>query len=276
MNRLPIDKRIQIIKLLVEGNSLRATARIVDVAFNTVLRYSVRIGKACLKFHSETVIQVRSKRVECDEIWSFVHTKDKNVEEYKYGVGSVWTWVGFDSDTKLVISWFAGERTIEAAKFFMNDLWCRLRTRVQLSTDGLTHYLEAVKDTFGGRVDFGQLVKQYTKDGLNKQGKPDKRERYAGAIRKQIEGNIPLSEICTSYIERQNLTMRTNIRRFTRETNAFSKKMDNHCYAIALHYVYYNFVRVHSSIRVTPAMESGLTKRLMSFEDLARLEDLYI
>jgi IS1 family transposase len=275
MNRLSIEKRVKIINLLVEGCSMRACSRLVDVSKNTVAKLLVEVGQACLKFHSDTVIQIRSKRVQCDEIWSFVYSKQKNTKEDKYGVGNVWTWVAIDSDTKLVISWFAGERDEQSAKFFMNDLWCRLRTRVQLSTDGLSHYREAVADTFGGKVDFAQLVKQYSNNSKNLDGKIDKRMKYIGAQRIVVSGAPEKQYISTSYIERQNLTMRMHMRRFTRKTNAFSKKMENHCYAIALHFVYYNFVKIHSALRVTPAMEAGLTKKLMKIEDIVNLVDNY-
>lgn len=275
MNKLSLEKRAKIINLLVEGNSLRACSRLVDVSLNTVTKLLVDVGKACLKFHSETVVQVRSERVQCDEIWSFVYSKEKNVKEDKYGVGNVWTWVAIDSDTKLVISFFAGQRDLQSAKFFMNDLWCRLRTRVQLSTDGLPAYVEAVADTFGGKVDFAQLVKQYSNESISDNGKRDRRLKYIGAERTTISGNPDRQYISTSYIERQNLSMRMGMRRFTRKTNAFSKKIENHCYAIALYFVHYNFVRIHKSIRVTPAMEAGLTKRVMKIEDIVNLTENY-
>lgn len=276
MNRLSLDKRARIIQLLVEGNSLRACSRIVDVSINTVTKLLVDVGIACLRFHSKTVVQIRCKRVQCDEIWSFVYSKEKNTDTDKYGVGNVWTWIAIDPDSKLVISWFAGERDEQAAKFFMNDLWCRLRTRVQLSTDGLVHYKEAVANTFGSKVDFAQLVKQYSNRSVDKEGKLDKRTKYTGAERIVIEGNPDKRYISTSHIERQNLTMRMHMRRFTRKTNAFSKKMDNHCYAIALHFVYYNFVRIHKTLRVTPAMEAKLIDRPLTFEDVALLVDKFL
>ncbi len=184
MNRLSLDKRVKIVQLLTEGNSLRACSRIVDVSINTVSKLLVDVGMACLKFHSQTAVQVRCKRVQCDEIWSFVYSKEKNTTTNKYGVGNVWTWVGMDPDSKFVISWFAGERDDKAAKFFMNDLWCRLRTRVQLTTDGYHAYKDAVSDTFGRHVDFAQLVKQYSTNSVDKNGKVDKREKYIGAERR--------------------------------------------------------------------------------------------
>jgi IS1 family transposase len=274
MNNLSIEKRCKIIQLLVEGNSLRGISRITDVSINTVTKLLENVGRACLKFHSETVVQLRSSRVEVDEMHSFINTRDKNVKEEKFGMGSVWTWVGIDADTRLIISWFVGKRDQQSANFFMNDLWCRLRTRVQLTSDGYKGYQEAVAGTFGSKVDFAQLVKQYSNDSINKEGKKDKRMLYIGADRQVISGNPDKTKISTSYVERSNLTMRMSVRRLARKTNAFSKKYDNHCYAIALHFVYYNFVRIHKSLRVTPAMEAGLIKRFMTFEDIVNLVPL--
>lgn len=271
MNKLPIEKRCKIIQLLVEGNSLRGISRITDTSINTVTKLLEDVGKACLKFHSQTVVQLRSSRVEVDEMHSFINTRDKNVKEEKFGLGSVWTWVAIDADSRLIVSWFVGKRDQQSANFFMNDLWCRLRTKVQLTADGYKAYQEAVADTFGSKVDFAQLVKQYSNDSINKEGKKDKRMLYIGADRQIITGNPDKTKISTSYVERQNLTMRMSVRRLARKTNAFSKKYDNHCYAIALHFVYYNFVRIHKSLRVTPAMEAGLIKRSMSFEDVVNL-----
>lgn len=262
MNRLSLEKRAHILQLICEGNSLRSCSRIADASITTVAKLAVDVGKACLKFHSQTVVQVKSQRVQCDEIWSFVYSKEKNTTVDKYGVGNVWTWVGIDSDTKLVISWFVGERTEEAARFFMNDLWCRLRNRVQLTTDGYAPYREVVADTFGGKIDFAQLVKQY-----------NDREHYTGSEKRIIDGSPDKKYISTSYVERQNLTMRMSMRRFTRKTNAFSKKIENHCYAVALYFVYYNFVRVHKSLRVTPAMEAKVSDKPMTYMELAMLQD---
>lgn len=275
MNELSLEKKIQIIHHLVEGNSCRATARLAGVNVNTVLRYLEIIGYACLKFHSKTVVQIRCERVQCDEQHAFIHTRDKNLKSKEPGKGSVWTWIGFDPDSKLIISWYAGDRDDYSAKFFMNDLWCRLRTRVQLSTDGLAAYREAVADTFGSRVDFGQQVKQYNKDSVNKDGKVDKRELYTGSIKTAIVGNPNPKYISTALIERQNLTVRMSNRRFTRKTNAHSKKYENHCYALALHFTYYNFVRIHQTLRVTPAMRAGLTKKFMKLDELVKLADEY-
>jgi IS1 family transposase len=269
MNQLSVEKRASILQLLVEGNSLRSTSRIADVSINTVTKLLISVGEACLKFHSETVVKLQCKRVECDEIWSFVYTKEKNTPSKSEGVGNVWTWVAIDPDTKLVISWFAGQRDMKSAKFFMNDVWCRIRSRCQISTDGLSLYTEAVADTFGGKVDFAQLVKIFS--GKADNGDTEREGKYEGAEKRVFAGNPDLDTVSTTSVERQNLTMRMSIRRFGRRTNAFSKKLENHCYAIALHFVYSNFVKRHSSIRVAPAMAAGLTKKFMTLEDMVNL-----
>jgi IS1 family transposase len=273
MNKLPLEKRVQIVNLLVEGSSLRAITRITGCSINTVTKLLVDVGKACEKFHDEKVKNVTAKRVQCDETWSFVYAKKKNVPEEKLGqAGDVWTWVGIDSDTKLAISYFVGNRDFESANIFMQDLASRIKNRVQLTTDGLKAYLEAVEGAFGNDIDFGQLNKIYAT--LNRE---DSR-RYSpaectGAIKKQITGNPDPKHISTSHVERQNLTMRMSMRRFTRLTNGFSKKIENHCYAIALHFVYYNFCRIHKTLRVTPAMEAGLTNDIMEIADIVKLTD---
>ena len=272
MNRLSLEKRTQIIGLLVEGNSLRATSRLADVSFNTVLKLLPQIGAACQKYHDEYVRNVASKHVQCDEIWSFVYGKDKNLPRDlrgKYGIGSVWTWTAIDADSKLAISWLVGNRDAEYAKIFMEDVASRLKNRVQLTTDGLKAYLDAVDQTFGIDVDFAQLVKTY---GKSLEGE----HRYSpaectGAYKQAITGDPKMKHVSTSYVERANLTMRMNMRRFTRLTNAFSKKVENHAHAVALHFMYYNFVRIHKTLRVTPAMQAGISKKLWSIEDLAKL-----
>lgn len=271
MNNLPLEKKVQIIHLLVEGNSLRSTSRITGASINTVTKLLIDVGKACQKFHEETIINVTSKKVQCDEIWSFVYAKQKNLPEEKEGEGGdVWTWVGIDADTKLVLSWLVGDRNALNAKIFIEDVALRLANRVQLTTDGLKLYLEAVENAFTGQIDFAQLVKIYGGDSSYDE------KRYSpavctGTIKIRIVGKPKEEDISTSYIERQNLTMRMSMRRFTRLTNAFSKKIENHCYAIALHFVYYNFCRIHKTLRVTPAMEAGLTKDIMEIEDIIKL-----
>jgi IS1 family transposase len=272
MNRLTLEKRTQIIGLLVEGNSLRGTSRLADVSINTVTKLLVDIGAACQKYHDEHVQGIKSKRVQCDEIWSFVYGKDRNLPEHlrgKFGVGSIWTWVALDAESKLAISWLVGNRDAAYAYTFMQDVAARLKDRVQLTTDGLKVYLEAVEGAFGTEIDYAQLVKLY---GPSIEGE----HRYSpaectGTQRQTITGNPKVKHISTSFVERQNLTMRMNMRRFTRLTNAFSKKVENHAHAIALHFMYYNYVRIHKTLRVTPAMAAGLTQRLWSIEDLARL-----
>ena len=268
MNRLPISKQVQIINLLVEGNSLRATSRIADVSINTVTKLLVSVGEACIKFHNEKVVNVKTRRIQCDEIWSFVYAKQKNLPEDKAG-GDVWTWVGIDADTKLVVSWLIGLRDAETARVFIDDLASRISNRIQLTTDGLRSYLEAVEQSFANDIDFAQLHKLYG-------GDPEAEKRYSpaeciGTRKVRVTGNPDKDHISTSYVERQNLTMRMGMRRFTRLTNGFSKKIDNHCYAIALHFVYYNFCRIHKTLRVTPAMEAGLTEDIMEIEDIIKL-----
>jgi len=272
MNNLPLNKKVQIINLLVEGNSLRSASRIVGCSINAVTKLLVDVGRACQQFHNETVVSVTSKQVQCDEIWSFVYTKQKNLpkEMENYG-GDVWTWVGIDSETKLVISWLIGGRDGETAKIFMDDIAYRLKNRVQLTTDGLKAYLEATENAFGNNIDFAQLIKLYGGDGGNSNEKRYSPVECTGTIKNIIKGNPEEKHISTSHIERQNLTMRMSMRRFTRLTNAFSKKIENHCYAIALHFVYYNFCRIHKTLRVTPAMEAGLTRDIFEIEDIVKL-----
>ncbi|GJM27580.1 MAG: transposase [Cyclobacteriaceae bacterium] len=273
MNRLSIEKRTQIINLLVEGNSLRITSRITGTSINTVYKLLVDVGKACMEFHDSHVIEVPSKKIQCDEIWSFCYAKEKNVPSELKGTGragDVWTWTAIDSDTKLIVSWYVGSRDAYSANVFMKDVASRVANRVQLTTDGLNAYLEAVWDAFDGFVDYAQLVKIY--------GESDTEKRYSpaeciGTKKRTVVGNPDKKDVITSYVERQNLTMRMHMRRFTRLTNGFSKKIENHCYAFALHFVYYNWVKTHKTLRVTPAMEAGLTKNFMDIEDMVKLSD---
>lgn len=275
MNKLTRGKRVQIIKALVEGNSLRATARMCDVAFNTVLKLLPEIGKACADYQDVAFRNLPCKRIQCDEIWSFCYAKEKNLPEElrgKQGFGSVWTWVALDPDTKLVPSWLVGDRSADTACTFMNDLAARLARRVQLTTDGYKAYLVAVDDAFGGMpIDYAMLVKIYNEpygEGSEKRYSPGE---CCGAVKQDVKGDPDPNHISTSHVERQNLTMRMSMRRFTRLTNAFSKKVENHACAIALHYMHYNFCRIHKSLRVTPAMEAGVTDHVWSVEELAGL-----
>jgi len=272
MNKLSLEKRIQIVGLLVEGNSLRAISRLSGASINTVTKLLVDLGTACQKYHDEHVRNIPTKRVQCDEIWSFIYAKDKNLPDElrgQYGLGSIWTWVGMDADSKLVISYLVGNRDADYAQIFMDDVASRLKNRVQLTTDGLKAYLEAVEMSFKGNVDYAQLVKLY---GKSIEGE----HRYSpaectGTQKNRMRGFPDKKHISTSFVERQNLTMRMNMRRFTRLTNGFSKKIENHAHAIALHFMYYNFVRIHKTLRVTPAMEAGITKKLWSIENLVKL-----
>jgi len=271
MNKLDTPKRAQIINLLVEGNSMRATSRIADVSINTVVKLLIDTGLACEKFHHETVRNLNCKRIQADEIWSFVYAKAKNVPIEKKGeAGDVWTWTAIDPDSKLIVSWFVGDHSQATAKMFIRDLSERLSDRVQISTDGNFRYTDAIDEVFGVNVDYGMVVKTYGADPAGEKGK------YSPAIctsstKSSVLGNPDYDHISTSHVERQNLTMRMHMRRFTRLTNGFSKKIDNHLCAIALHFVYYNFVKVHKTLRVTPAMEAGLTKKPMTIEEIVGL-----
>jgi IS1 family transposase len=276
MNKLPLSKRVQIINLLVEGSSLRAASRIADVSINTVTKLLIEVGKACEQFHNEKVMFVETKRIQCDEIWSFVYSKQKNVPEgMEESAGDVWTWTCIDADSKLMISWFVGNRDAECAHLFMNDVATRIKGKPgQITTDGLHEYQSAVLDAFGSQVDFAQLVKQYSNFGS--QGNTEKKYSPAevtGTKKNIVFGQPAREHISTSYVERANLTMRMHMRRFTRLTNGFSKKIENHAYAVALHFVYYNFVKQHKTLRITPAMAAGLTKRFMSIEDIVKLTE---
>ena len=273
MNQLSTEKRAAVVAALVEGNSIRATVRMTGVAKNTVVKLLLDLGEACAKFHNETVRNVRSRRVQCDEIWSFVYAKAKNVTatiaEKHADAGDVWTWTAIDADSKLIVSWFLGTRDGGAAYTFMMDVASRLRNRVQLTTDGHTAYLGAVEDAFGTDIDYAMLQKIYGAD-------PQAETRYSpaqciGTRVSTITGDPNPKHISTSYVERQNLTMRMSMRRFTRLTNAFSKKVENHAAAIALYFVYYNFGRVHQTLRVTPAMQAGLTEHVWTISELVGL-----
>jgi IS1 family transposase len=275
MNKLPIAKRVQILNMLVEGSSMRSISRVADVSINTVTKLMVDAGHVCDAFHNEKVRGVKASKVQCDEIWAFTYAKAKNVETAKSapeGAGDTWTWTGIDADTKLIISWLVGNRDADYANAFMNDVASRLTTRVQLTTDGLKSYLEAVEGAFGADVDFAQLVKMYGASPDSSKGRYSPAE-CTGIKKNVIEGSPDKKHISTSYIERQNLTMRMSMRRFTRLTNAFSKKIENHGHALALYFVFYNWIRIHKTLRVTPAMAAGLTDRLWSWEDIIALID---
>ncbi len=273
MNRLSITKRAHILNLLVEGNSLRAASRIADVSINTVYKLAIDAGEACSAYQDQAFRNLPCKRVQLDEIWSFVYAKQRNVMLAKAApetAGDVWTWVAICADTKLVPSWRVGDRSGATAIEFVCDLSCRLANRVQVTSDGHRAYLEAVEAGFGADVDYAQLIKLYGEV-------PHPAGRYSPAQINGTEtyccaGNPDPDHISTtSYVERQNLTMRMSMRRFTRLTNAFSKKVENHAHSISLHYMHYNFVRIHKTLRVTPAMAAGVTEKLWSIEDVAAL-----
>jgi len=272
MNKLDNAKRAAVVAALVEGNSIRSTVRMTGVAKNIVAKLLVELGAACAEYLNAALVNLKSERIQCDEIWSFVYAKEKNVTTEMAQTriaGDVWTWVAIDADSKLVCSWMVGRRDPAAAQEFIRDLAARLANRVQLTTDGLKLYLTAVAENFGEEIDYAMLVKVYGND-------PEGEKRYSPAVctgcKKESQiGSPDAKHISTSYIERQNLTMRMQMRRFTRLTNAFSKKLENHVAAIALHYMHYNFVRIHQTLRVTPAMAAGLTNLLWSIEDLLSL-----
>jgi IS1 family transposase len=276
MNRLDTKERARILGCLVEGNSIRATCRMTGAAKGTVTKLLADVGAACKRYHHEHVRNVRSRRVQCDEIWSFCYSKEKNVpEDFKgvFGYGDVWTWTAICADTKLIVSYHIGDREISEALKLMDDLRSRLAHRVQLTTDGHKAYLVAVNEAFGGDIDYAQLHKIYDEP----KGKGNERRYSAaeccGTKRKKISGNPVKGDISTSFVERQNLTMRMGMRRFTRLTNAFSKKVENLGHAVALHFLHYNFARIHQTLRVTPAMEAGLTDHVWSLDEIAALTE---
>jgi len=274
MNKLPLEKRVQILSMLCEGASMRAVSRVVDVSINTVTKLLVDAGLACARFHDEAVRGVKAKRVQCDEIWSFCYAKAKNVPTAKAapeGAGDVWTWTALDSDSKLIVSYLIGGRDSEYALAFMDDLRSRLANRVQLTTDGHRAYLNAVEEAFGDDIDYAQLVKLYGEA-------PEAQKRYSPAecigIRKdRITGNPDRAHVSTSHVERSNLSMRMHMRRFTRLTNAHSKKFEHHCHMVALYTVWYNYARINKAVRMAPAMAARISDRLWTMADIVGLID---
>lgn len=251
---------------------MRSISRVVDVSINTVTKLLVDAGEACLALHDEKVRNVTASRIQCDEIWSFCHAKQKNVATAKAapeGAGDVWTWTAIDADTKLMVAYFVGDRGAESAMWLMDDLRGRFANRVQLTTDGHKAYLEAVEGAFGGDVDYAQLVKLYGPT-ISSPGRYSPAE-CIGARKTPIEGRPDKAHISTSHVERMNLSIRMQNRRFTRLTNAFSKKLDNHIHALALYFAFYNFVRIHKTLKVSPAMAAGVTDKLWSMEDIVAL-----
>lgn len=256
---------------------MRSTSRLAKVSINTVTKLLVNAGEACAKYHDETVRDVNANRVQCDEIWSFCYAKGKNVKTAKAapeGAGDVWTWTAIDSDSKMILAYEIGDRSSTTAIEFMDDLRSRLSNRVQLTTDGHKAYLEAVEGAFGGDVDYAQLIKMYG----NPTGNKGHEKKYSpaectGIKKRTVEGNPDKAHISTSYVERANLSMRMGMRRFTRLTNGFSKKLENHLHMLSLYFVHYNFVRIHKTLKVTPAMEAGVSNELHDMEWIVGLID---
>lgn len=260
MNQLPLHRQVAIASCLVEGASVRSTARITNTSKNTVLKLLRRLGKACLEYQEEHIRDLKCTRMQCDEIWAYVFAKD-STKSNNEDAGSIWTWVALCPDCKLAPCWYVGERGIHAAEVFMRDLASRIPGRVQISTDAHGPYAGAVEAAFGARADYGRLNKE--KLGRKSKEKVVKKEKVLGKPNEK--------DISTSYCERHNLNMRMNIRRFTRKTNAFSKKVENHKFAISLHFMHYNFVRIHGTLKVTPAMEAGVTNKIWSLADIVNL-----
>ena len=273
MNRLSIDRRVRVVAALVEGNGINATARMTGVSKPTILKLLADLGTACALYQDRTLRNLASRRIQCDEIWQFCYAKQKNVPTAKNApdvAGDVWTWVALDADTKLVPSWLVAGRDIGSAYTFMHDLADRLTSRVQLTTDGYRVYLEAVESAFYTGIDYAMLHKIY--------GTSDHERTYSpapclGINVKTISGHPDPKHVSTSYVERQNLTMRMSMKRFARLSNGFSKKIENHAHAVALHYMHYNFVRIHNTLRTTPAQAAGVTDRLWEIADIVSLLD---
>jgi IS1 family transposase len=272
MNQLNSSRRAQVVAALVEGVSINATCRLTGVAKHTVLKLLKDLGCAAAAFHDAHVRGLRVRRLQCDEIWAFVYGKDKNLtlEQVQAGAGSVWTWTAIDADTKLIVSYMLGDRGAATAQSFMRDVAGRIANRIQLTTDGHRVYADAVEDAFGADIDYAMLVKIYGASNEN----PESRYSPASCIGCRtgvLAGDPDPDHISTSFVERSNLSMRMGMRRFTRLTNGFSKKVENHGHMVALYFMHYNFCRVHKTLRVTPAMEAGLTDHVWGIEELIAL-----
>jgi IS1 family transposase len=272
INRLDAARREQVIRCLVEGNSIRSTIRMTDIAKNTIANLLVEVGTACARFQDKHLRDLDCKRIQCDELWSFIYTKQKNVTPKiaeERIAGDAWTWTAIDTDTKLVPCWFIGKRDAGCATEFVQDLASRLNHRVQLTTDGLKVYLNAIEDEFGTPIDYAILHKIYSAD------RPDA-ARYSpatciGIEKKRAIGSPDPAHVSTSYVERANLTMRMSMRRYTRLTKAFSKKIENHAAAVGLYFMWYNFGRIHQTLKMTPAMKAGIAARPWTVEEILAL-----
>ena len=273
MNKLSSEERARILHLLCEGNSIRSITRLTGASKNTLIKLLLDAGKACAAYHDENVRDVKAKRVQVDEIWSFTYAKQKNVAAAKAapdGAGDTWTWTALDADSKMILSYFVGGRDGECAMWFVDDLRARLANRVQLTSDGHKAYLEAVEGAFGDDIDYAVLHKVYGASPESDKGRYSPAD-CIGTQKHRITGRPNPDHVSTSYVERQNLTIRMHMRRFTRLTNGFSKKVENHAYAVALHMMYYNFVRIHSKLRMSPAMAAGVSDRLWEIGDIVAL-----
>ena len=272
MNKLPRDKRIQILNLLVEGSSMRAASRIADVSINTVTKLLVDAGMACAAYQDKTLRNLTCRRLQLDEIWAFCYSKQKNVPENKRGsAGDIWTWTAIDAETKLIPSWYLGSRDGETALAFLTDLASRLKGRTQITTDGNNAYVNTVEEAFGPDADYAMLVKIYGEPAGTTGERKYSPAECTGTRKTAIAGNPDPKHVSTSYVERANLTMRMHMRRFTRLTNAFSKKVENHAHAVALHFMFYNFCRIHKSLRITPAMAAGVSDHVWSLDEVVDL-----
>ncbi|SRR5260221_4177043 len=277
MNKLTAEKKIAVVAALVEGCSIRSTARLTGVAKSTILRLLEEVGTACAEYQNFAIRNIKAQRVQVDEIWAFVGCKQKNVTQEianERVAGDVWTWVALDSDSKLAISWLVGQRDAGCATEFIQDLANRLATRVQLTSDGHKVYLNAVIDAFADDIDYAMLIKHFGND-------PEAQKRYSpaqcnGCEKKLVLGTPDPLYISTSHVERQNLTMRMNMRRFTRLTNAFSKKVENHMHSVSLFYMHYNFVRVHQTLKTTPAIAAGVSRKAWTIADIVALTDAHL
>lgn len=273
MNKLPLEKRAQILGMMVEGMSIRAIARLTGASKNTIVKLLVDAGQACSEYQDRTLRNLKSKRLQLDEIWSFVGMKERNVPDTRKGtgVGDIWTWTAIDADSKLIASWMVGDRSGDTARVFVCDLAKRLANRVQITTDGHRAYIEAVEAGFGAAVDYAMLVKIYGQA-------PEGQRRYSppqiiGTETECCTGNPDPKHISTSYAERSNLSIRMGLRRFTRLTNAFSKKVENHVYALSIYFMHYNFCRIHQTLRTSPAQAAGVTSKLWELTDIVRMVD---
>lgn len=277
MNVLTTKDRANILTLLVEGMAINAVSQATGVSKNTILKLLVHVGTACVAYQDRVMVNLNCKKIQCDEIRAFVGMKHKNVPQElsgTLGYGDVYTWLGIDADTKLIPCWHVGTHNAESAYDFIHDLASRMANRIQLTTDGHGAYIQAVEDAFGADVDYAMLVKLY---GTLGQSKEDAR-RYSpaectGIMKRRITGNPNVRDVSTSYIERANLTMRMHMRRFTRLTNGFSKKLENHMHAVSLHFMFYNFCKIHSSLRVTPAMAAGIDDHVWGMEEVVMMAD---